>query len=616
MDLKRLSTNGKAVLAGMLSLAGLAFAVLSLAQSLVETPGQTPVQTPMPTLESRPGVMLVLDASGSMEGRLDGQSKIALAREASGVLARGLAAEGLAMGPVTFGVGSASCSSAQVAVPVQTRGLGTMLETIQTVRPTYRAKTPLLAALRLAAEQVGPDGHVIAVIDGMDTCQLNPCDLPSSYFDAKTKLVLIGLNVGTRDESHLKCLAAISEGTYLAANSKGALETLSQVTAAMVSLSSKLHLSQTDEHRSDQLAGAELLQVQQQRDRALIMADEMRDRQQALVALIDQLKLKLNSRPEPPLLTNPQITHLTRQYVSLEDLSSQQAGRIAALEAEVANRTSAHQELEHLCRTSRQTIRQCQSNLSLATARLDQSLEELKQTQQARETEITLLSEEVAELNRALSLSSEEQDREQEKDREQEREQAREQAALREQHQQELANLRAVTAEQRQAERAELRALEQRFADLSAIYEAIKDDLFRRDAEEETRVAETKAELDRLKGVLEQVRADQNRLRSLLTQQDSAQDEASAALRQSQRALTSCLIEAAAAATENQLLAEQLERSQSDLDSLERSLSNQEVLIENLISSQLACVLPVRVAEGEDGSNPRALDQAAPQPDS
>ena len=141
--------------------------------------------------------------------------------------------------------------------------------------------------------------------------------------------------------------------------------------------------------------------------------------------------------------------------------------------------------------------------------------------------------------------------------------------------------------------------LEQRFSELSAIYAALKDEVFSRDAAEQQRLAETMAEMERLKTVLDQVRADQSRLRALLSKQDPSYSNVSADLRRTNRELNRCLADLKADADAHDLMVAQIEEGQSDISALEVELSEQDLLIDDLINQQLSCAMPVQTAEDQ-----------------
>jgi hypothetical protein len=120
-------------------------------------------------------VLIVLDGSNSMWGRVDGTEKIVVARE---VLAGMLAdlPPGTAVGLAAYGHRrETDCDDIEVLLPVGTHPRAALDAAIRRVQP--RGMTPITAALQRVVEQLdraaGPT-HVVLVSDGKETCDGDP----------------------------------------------------------------------------------------------------------------------------------------------------------------------------------------------------------------------------------------------------------------------------------------------------------------------------------------------------------------------------------------------------------------------------------------------------------
>jgi len=106
------------------------------------------------------------------------------------------------------------------------------------------------------------------------------------------------------------------------------------------------------------------------------------------------------------------------------------------------------------------------------------------------------------------------------------------------------------------------------------------------------------SDLNQTRLVLEQVRQDQSRLRALLAKQDPSYSEITSALRAANRNLSRCESTLLTQTVSQDLLETQIKEGQAAINVLEMDLSEQDLLITNLIDQQLACALPSIQAAG------------------
>ena len=177
--------------------------------------------------------IIVLDASGSMWGQIDGRTKIDIAREAlAGVVAE-LPAD-TEMGLMAYGHREkGSCDDIELIVPP---AMGTGQQIIDAANALqFKGKTPLTESVRRAAEALRSSeakATVILITDGIETCEADPCalgtELEASGVDFTAHVVGFGL---TADEGQkVACLAENTGGKYIEASDLDSLAMALQTT--------------------------------------------------------------------------------------------------------------------------------------------------------------------------------------------------------------------------------------------------------------------------------------------------------------------------------------------------------------------------------------------------
>ena len=179
--------------------------------------------------------ILVLDASGSMWGQIDGEAKITIAQRVIGDLLDTLPAD-QEIGLTLYGHRrKGDCGDIELAVPAGPDTRDAIRAAVNAVNP--KGKTPLSAAVIDAAKALRFEEEaatVILVSDGRETCDLDPCavgrDLELAGIGFTTHV--IGFDVtDPADKAQLQCLAENTGGRFLSASDAGeltrALETVS-----------------------------------------------------------------------------------------------------------------------------------------------------------------------------------------------------------------------------------------------------------------------------------------------------------------------------------------------------------------------------------------------------
>lgn len=163
-------------------------------------------------------VMLVLDASGSMWGQIDGKAKIEIAREGVDQLVAKWKPEDR-LGLVAYGHRrKGDCADIETLSAPQTLDARAFSAQVRGLQP--KGMTPLSAAVIQAADVLKSSEQkatVILISDGEETCNLDPCqvgkELESKGVDFTAHV--IGFDVSNPiHQAQLRCLAENTGGQY------------------------------------------------------------------------------------------------------------------------------------------------------------------------------------------------------------------------------------------------------------------------------------------------------------------------------------------------------------------------------------------------------------------
>jgi len=184
-------------------------------------------------------VMLVLDASNSMWGQIEGQNKIVIARDVVRDVLGDISGD-IRLGVIAYGHrAEGDCNDIETVIPVGPVDGNRYMSVIDSLKP--KGKTPLTEAVRRAAEELKYDdvpATVILVSDGIETCNADPCalaaELASSGVDFTVHVV--GFDLSAEDAASFSCLAEQTGGRVFQARNAGelteALDTAVQEVAA------------------------------------------------------------------------------------------------------------------------------------------------------------------------------------------------------------------------------------------------------------------------------------------------------------------------------------------------------------------------------------------------
>ncbi|MGH7898421.1 MAG: VWA domain-containing protein, partial [Candidatus Binatia bacterium] len=184
-----------------------------------------------------PAALFILDASNSMWGKVEGRSKIEIAREVLRNAMGSLPSE-VKVGLETYGHRSeADCADIEMLAP-----LGADRQAIVTAvdRLKPKGKTPITESLRRAAAELRQhegSASVILVSDGKETCEGDPCVAAREAVASGVRLRIhvIGFDVTAEEAAQLQCVAKEGRGKYFpAANAEELTNALQEVEKEVV----------------------------------------------------------------------------------------------------------------------------------------------------------------------------------------------------------------------------------------------------------------------------------------------------------------------------------------------------------------------------------------------
>ena len=182
-------------------------------------------------------VILVLDASGSMRAKINGKSKIDIAKEVVGKIVSGWKPED-ELGLVVYGHRKkGECSDIETVKEPGPLNATEYMAAVNAIQP--KGQTPMTQAVRQAAEALQyteKKATVILVSDGIENCNADPCAVAADLAKLGVELKVHTVGFGLDDKgavAQLKCLADKTGGTFtIANNAEDLLKALTKTVAA------------------------------------------------------------------------------------------------------------------------------------------------------------------------------------------------------------------------------------------------------------------------------------------------------------------------------------------------------------------------------------------------
>ena len=207
-------------------------------------------------------VLVVLDASGSMEDKIRGETKIHIAKRVlEDVITK--ADPNTNIGLRVYGASNPTnnqyidCSDSKLLVIPGTNNRRAIISEIYKVLP--RGFTPITYSLSQAVQDMVPykgEKSIILISDGLETCGGDPCQLAQSLLNSGVDLKINVVGFGVRDnwaaQEQLMCIALNTNGRYYSAENdseltKGLSESINKsVTGRIITMTSKSIQSQNE----------------------------------------------------------------------------------------------------------------------------------------------------------------------------------------------------------------------------------------------------------------------------------------------------------------------------------------------------------------------------------
>jgi len=171
--------------------------------------------------------IIVLDASGSMWGQIDGTPKLEIARETLRTVLQTVPSD-MELGLMAYGHREkGSCDDIELIVPPAAGSASAITAAADSLK--FLGKTPLSAAVRQAAEALRyteEKSTVILITDGIETCEADPCALGTELEQAGIDFTahVVGFGLSAEEGREVACLAENTGGKYLQASNAGALK--------------------------------------------------------------------------------------------------------------------------------------------------------------------------------------------------------------------------------------------------------------------------------------------------------------------------------------------------------------------------------------------------------
>ncbi|HUD43575.1 MAG TPA: VWA domain-containing protein [Dokdonella sp.] len=194
----------------------------------------------VPAATGQPAAVLVLDASGSMWGRIGDRTKIEIAREAVSTMLDRWDGE-TEVGLIAYGHRrKGDCDDIELLQPPGPLDAAALRARIDAVQP--KGMTPIAESVRRAAAALRSTERkatVILVSDGEETCGADPCalgaELEAGGVDFTAHVIGFDLDARGPAREQLACLARATGGLFLDAADAAQLDSaLRQAAAAAV----------------------------------------------------------------------------------------------------------------------------------------------------------------------------------------------------------------------------------------------------------------------------------------------------------------------------------------------------------------------------------------------
>ncbi|MBW1814848.1 MAG: VWA domain-containing protein [Deltaproteobacteria bacterium] len=162
-------------------------------------------------------IHLILDASGSMWGKVGGREKIVIAKEVIKKLISNIP-DNVQVGLTVYGHRSKNdCQDIELLVPTEKGNRKLLTDKITSIVP--KGSTPISKSLEVVEKhlrQVKGLTNIVLVSDGKETCGGDPCRLVRRLIvqGVNFKMFVVGFDVTAEEGKQLNCMAETGGGQY------------------------------------------------------------------------------------------------------------------------------------------------------------------------------------------------------------------------------------------------------------------------------------------------------------------------------------------------------------------------------------------------------------------
>ena len=187
--------------------------------------------------------LLILDASGSMWGQIDGKSKIEIAKEVVKKTVKNF--ETTELGLMAYGHRrKGDCSDIEILTDPKKDNAENISKMVDNISP--KGMTPMGNSVLMAAEALKyteQKATVILISDGIETCEIDLCKLGKKLEETGVDFTahVIGFDMTEEQTAGLKCLASETGGQFMTAKDSDSLsEALEEAVEASACSKEKL----------------------------------------------------------------------------------------------------------------------------------------------------------------------------------------------------------------------------------------------------------------------------------------------------------------------------------------------------------------------------------------
>lgn len=180
-------------------------------------------------------LLMILDASGSMWGQVEGENKIVIARRVLGELAAQLPDDSN-VGLIAYGHRrEADCADIETLLPIGPLDRAALTGSVNAINP--KGRTPITDSIEQAIAAVrarGKQTTIVLLSDGIETCTGDPCATVRAAKQAGDNFLLhvIGFDLAAENVAALECSAQAGGGLYFdAKNATDLAAALEQATS-------------------------------------------------------------------------------------------------------------------------------------------------------------------------------------------------------------------------------------------------------------------------------------------------------------------------------------------------------------------------------------------------